>query len=363
MDKDKVRAIIATGGTGGHIFPGIAIAQALLKTGGIKEVMFLGRANSLEQKIVYRYGYSFKDINSAGIMGKKWTSKIKGAFQVGLGIGQCIYFLSHYRPKIVLGLGSYASVPVLIAAKCLGIPTVLHEQNLIPGVANRILGKWAERVCLSFEESAIYFPQKKCAMTGNPVREEIINVRREKAKEKLRILALGGSQGAHSINQTFLKAWGELRHWQGQVLLTHQTGGRDYAWVKGAYERMGTKVHVVPFIYDMAEVYAKTDLVIGRAGATSLAEITALGIPSILIPFPWATHQHQLYNAKRLASTGAAILIRQEQLDGKILAENIIDFLKNRQLLKFMAKRASSLGTPGAGEKVAALCNSIIKGN
>lgn len=362
MHKENIRAVIATGGTGGHIFPGIAIAQALLKA-GVKEVMFLGRANSLEQKIVYRYGYPFKDINSAGIMGKKWTSKIKGAFQVGFGIGQCLYFLKHYRPKIVLGLGSYTSAPALIAAKCLGIPIVVHEQNLIPGVANRILGKWAERVCLSFKETTFYFPQKKYAITGNPVREEIINVHREKGEERLRILVLGGSQGAHSINQAFLEAWEELKHWQGQILLTHQTGERDYVWVKRTYEKVGTKAHVVSFIYNMAEVYAKTDLIIGRAGATSLAEITTLGIPSILIPFPLATHQHQFYNAKRLALAGAAIVIRQDQLNGKFLAEKITNFLKNRQLLQFMAKRALSFGTPQAGEKIAALCKSIIKGN
>ncbi len=362
MHKDNVRVIIATGGTGGHIFPGIAIAQALLNS-GVKEVMFLGRTNSLEQKIVYRYGYPFKDITSAGIMGKKWIPKIKGVFQVGFGTGQCLYFLRHYQPKIVLGLGSYTSVPVLIAAKCLGIPIVVHEQNLIPGMANRILGRWAENICLSFKETTTYFPQKKCIKTGNPVRKEIVNVHRENTEGKFRILVLGGSQGARSINQALLEAWEELKHFQGQILLTHQTGERDYVWVKRGYEKMGTKVHVVPFIYDMAEVYAKTDLIIGRAGATSLAEITALGIPSILIPFPWATGQHQLYNAKRLALAGAAIVIRQDQLNGKILAENILHFLKDRQLLKSMAKRALSLGAPWAGEKIAALCKSIIKGN
>ncbi len=359
MHKGNAKVIIATGGTGGHIFPGIAIAQALLKK-GIEEVLFLGRENSLEERVVKRYGYSFKGISSSGIMGKRWRHKIKGTIQVGLGIGQCLNFLKYYRPSLALGLGGYTSVPALLAAKCLGIPTVVHEQNLIPGIANRILGNWAKRVCLSFKETTLYFPREKCVITGNPVREEIISVRRERRGKRLRVLVLGGSQGAHPINKAFLDTAKRLRGLQDRISITHQTGERDYIWVKNSYERMRINIHVVSFIYDIAKAYAKTDLIIGRAGATSLAEITALGIPSILIPFPWAIHQHQFYNAKRLASAGAAILIEQNRLNGEVLAENITNFLENGHLLESMSKKALSLASPLAGEKIATLCQSII---
>jgi len=356
-DIDKMFNIaIAAGGSGGHIFPGIAIAQTF-SIKNLGNIIFVGRKDSIEEKIIKENGFPFYGITAAGFVGKDFFTRIKSILLILKGIKQSLKILHEQKIHLVLGTGSYVSVPVVLAAKKLSIPVILQEQNVIPGKANRFLARFAEKICLSYPESKKYFPEKKCFITGNPVRKEILNLKKETNKT-IKILILGGSQGARAINEAFCAAWPYLK--EKEIQFIHQTGEKDFLWVREFYEKNNIPGKVFPFLKDMAWAYAQANLVISRAGATTLAEITLIGLPSILIPYPWAIG-HQLYNAKVLEKAGAAVVIPQEELTGKRLAETILDLIKNNQCLKKMTTAALNLGKPEAAEKIVALCLEVFR--
>ncbi|HDD35534.1 MAG TPA: undecaprenyldiphospho-muramoylpentapeptide beta-N-acetylglucosaminyltransferase [Candidatus Desulfofervidus auxilii] len=348
---------IVAGGSGGHIFPGIAIAQVLSHIRECEKIIFLGKKGGIEEKIVKEYEFPFFGIDAEGLVGKNIICRLKASYKILGGIKESIGILRKQRIHLVLATGSYVSVPVVLAAKYIKLPIILQEQNVVPGKANQFLSRFAQKICLGYLESEKYFPEKKCLFTGNPVRSEILNLKRKTQGEK-RILILGGSQGARAINEAVCAAWYYLK--EKNFYFIHQTGEKDFLWVKRFYEENHIKGKVFPFLKNMTSAYKEANLVISRAGAITLAEITLLGLPSILIPYPWAIG-HQLYNANLLAEKGAAVVIKQKDLSGKKLAHVILELLNDNGKLKKMSMAALSLARPKASEDIANLCIETLK--
>jgi UDP-N-acetylglucosamine--N-acetylmuramyl-(pentapeptide) pyrophosphoryl-undecaprenol N-acetylglucosamine transferase len=259
------------------------------------------------------------------------------------------------RPEGVIGTGGYCSGPVVLAARLLGVKTAILEQNAVPGLTNRILGRFVHRIYTSFEEAASYFPEKKILLAGNPVRREILGVKREVRSYQDRLFSIfvfGGSQGATAINAAFLDATEHLADIWPRLKVTHQAGYNGFAQVKDAYERKGLKVELHKFINDMATAYKDCDLIICRAGATSLAEIMAVEMPSILVPYPFSSDSHQDANAKALVDKGAAIMLKQEALTGRTLADTIRGLLEDPEKLKKMRQNVGAMATCHAAEVI-----------
>jgi len=365
LRSNKYKIAIAAGGSGGHIFPGIATAQALKASGRVKKIIFIGRKKGLEENIIPYYDFPFYSIKTAGLVGKSLFAKLKGGWQMLVGVKESLSLLRQEEIDLVVGTGGYVSAPVAFAATCLRIPIVLHEQNAIPGKANQVLSHLAKCICASYASSLSYFPKKKCVLTGNPVRKDILNINTKRiyasTHSRLQVLVLGGSQGAKVINKAVCDAWSYLKSYQTNVYFIHQTGTKDFGWVKSIYKERGILGEPRAFIKDMAAVYTNTDIVISRAGATTLAEITTIGLPSILIPYPWAIG-HQLYNAQELAKVGAAIIIPQETLSGQKLAEVLISLIQDKDRLQQMAEAARTLGKPQAAYQISNVCLTLLEG-
>ncbi|RMF89234.1 MAG: undecaprenyldiphospho-muramoylpentapeptide beta-N-acetylglucosaminyltransferase [Nitrospinota bacterium] len=356
-----MRLVIGGGGTGGHLYPGLAVAQAFKQRDPQTEVLFIGSAAGIEVEVLPREGFPLVQIAIRGIVGKRGWGKVQALSRLPLALGQALVILSRFRPDLVLGVGGYVSGPVITAAFLLRIPRLIHEQNLIPGMTNRLLGAIANRVAISFPDSALYFPTQKTVFTGNPVRPEIIQRMREKeerspAETRFRLLIFGGSQGAHSLNMAMLEALPALRPCKESLVITHQTGKADWQMVQEAYAREGFRATVVPFIRDMGGAYAAADLVICRAGATTLAELSACGKAALLIPYPYATHNHQEINARNWQKMGAADLILDNELCGDVLAEKIRFYGEHREKLARMAAQSKRMGSPDATDRLVELC-------
>jgi UDP-N-acetylglucosamine--N-acetylmuramyl-(pentapeptide) pyrophosphoryl-undecaprenol N-acetylglucosamine transferase len=350
------RIAIVAGGSGGHIFPGIALAQALAASEKVGKIVFIGRKDGLEKEMASHYGFSFYGIKADGLIERNLLKKFKGGFKIVRGLTQSLSILRSEGIQLVLGTGGYVSVPVVIAARCLHIPIILHEQNAIVGKANRFLSRWAEKICITFPSSIGYFSNLKCLVTGNPVRQEILALKQKNRETNfVSTLILGGSQGASAINKAMETMWPYLKPYQSRLTFFHQTGEKDFLRIKEYYKKEKIAGNVFSFMKDIASCYAQADLVISRAGATTLAEITALGLPSILIPYPWAK-SHQLYNAKQMEKIGAAIVIPQEELTGKGLADIFINLVLDKDRLKLMAKASRAFGRPQATNHIKKIC-------
>ncbi|MEO2044083.1 MAG: undecaprenyldiphospho-muramoylpentapeptide beta-N-acetylglucosaminyltransferase, partial [Nitrospinaceae bacterium] len=283
----RKHVVIAGGGTGGHLYPGIALAKALKRHDMDIKVSFVGTQKGIEAKVLPREGFELKTILSAGLLGKKGLSRWMSWVKLPAGTAQSMCFLIKKRPNLVVGVGGYASGPLVLSAWILRIPILIHEQNAIPGFTNKLLGKIATKVAVSFKDSARYFLKERVEVTGNMIREEIYQPRGAFPKQTtglFRVLVLGGSQGAHSINIAMIEALEFIASKRGNIHITHQTGESDLEMVKREYEKSGFSYDVRPFIDDMADQYRKSSLVICRAGATTLAEVTACGKVSVLIP-------------------------------------------------------------------------------
>jgi len=345
-----MKVIIAGGGTGGHIFPAISIAEEILKRHIENQVLFVGTKKGLEIKLLSKRDYTLELISSGGIKGKGIVGSLKGIALALKGVFDSLRIISRFKPDLVLGVGGYASGPLVFAAALLSIPTAICEQNSVPGITNRVLSRFVKRVFASFEESNRFFSQKKTIVVGNPVRSSIlVNKEYSQVHNGFTILVFGGSQGAHKLNLLVPKAFGTLR--RNDVFLIHQTGKEDLEDVRKAYEWYGIRADVLPFIEDIATVYKNANLVIGRAGAGTVAEITALGKPSILVPYPFSAYNHQLENAKVLEKAGAAIVVEEKDA----VPERLTDILKgllNKDRLKEMSERARVLGKPDAAQKI-----------
>ena len=346
---NSLKYLIAGGGTGGHLFPGIAVARELEKRFDKAEILFVTGRKQMESDIVARYGYRTTSIDVQGLKGRGLKKGITTLMKLPGSMFQSAVVIKSYSPCLILGMGGYSAGPVCLAGKVMGVPTAIHEQNSYPGLTNRLLSRFVDKVFISFEESREYFKDRELILTGNPVREDLISGQAiPETDQRFTILVMGGSQGAMAINRAFGDALICLRSMGKTPYVIHQTGKNDYDTVAKFYRENGLPGEVVPFIEDMAGAYGKAHLVLSRAGATTIFELAALGKPSVLIPYPYAANQHQKINAGSLVRAGAAEMILQADLTGKGLAGVLIKYMDNRSALNEMGKRALSLGRPDA---------------
>lgn len=361
---DLYRLLLTGGGTGGHLFPAVAAAEEFCRQKPGTQVLFVGTRRKVDQVGLAAYGYAGDSITCYGLKGKNPVDLFKALAVLPLSLLQAACILRRFRPHVVLGVGGYVTGPVVVMAKILGIPTVIHEQNSVPGLANRQLGRFADRVCLSLPDSGDTFPGQKRVFTGNPVRRAILDLADAAprvASSSKTVLVLGGSQGAQAINRLLPEALQALpESLRGSLRLIHQTGAADCAMVSARYKEMGLAAEVAPFFTDMAAIYAQADLLVSRAGATTLAELAVLGKPALLIPYPLAADNHQEKNAEYYVKGGGAVLLRQRELNGERLAAAMGEVLADETRLMGMALAMRRLALPDAAEKIVACCLELI---
>lgn len=346
--------VVAGGGTGGHLFPGLAAAEVLAARGW--RVVWVGTAAGIEAQVVPRIPYPLHLVPGRQVRGGGVRRALAGVVVLAGGVRQARALLRRVRPCLVLGVGGYASVAVVTAAWLGRIPTVLLEQNAVPGAANRLLGRLAGRVCVGFAAAARCFPAGRALWTGNPVRRAILAAAARPPRERLGLLVFGGSQGAHRLNEAAVEAVRLLGPLATAIDVVHQTGAADRDAVATGYAAAGVRARVEAFIEDMAGAYAGADLVVARAGAMSCAELTAVGLPAILVPYPFAADDHQRANARVLVEAGAAEMLLDRDLDARRLAAALDRLLRDAALRSRMAVAARALGSPDAAARVADAC-------
>ena len=343
-----MKVLIADGGTGGHIFPALAVADELSKRPEVKGILFTGTPAGMESEIVPRHNYPLQLINVGGLIGKGWMTKMKTFAQLPFAYLKSRRILNAFQPSVVIGFGAYASGPVLVAAHHKHVPILLVEPNAIPGFTNRQALKYAAAVATGFADTGGVFGGKAIA-TGTPVRA-LKTVQPQKQKFTVGIFC--GSQGAQAINQTVVASLPELAKIQDRFHLIHQTGKRDFETIKKEYDRIAPFFEVTAFVHDVETFYGRCDMLLCRAGAVTLAEITALGKAAILVPLPTATHNHQEFNARSLADRGAARLMLQKDLTPESLLATVREFLDNPEKLAAMSDASKALGKPDATKNV-----------
>jgi UDP-N-acetylglucosamine--N-acetylmuramyl-(pentapeptide) pyrophosphoryl-undecaprenol N-acetylglucosamine transferase len=362
-DHSRLGMIIAGGGTGGHLFPGIAIAEEFLGRNPSYRVLFIGTERGLEKKILGGLGLPLRTIHVEGIKGQRPLRTAGALTKIPGGLFASFRILREFRPDIVVGVGGYASGPAVLAAFLMGVKTAIAEQNAFPGLTNRVLGHLADRIFLTFPVSQRWFPKRRTDVTGNPIRAAFLieKPQEEKKDPRFTILVFGGSQGAHAINRIVAEALDGLRHMKDRLRFIHQVGGTDLETMIATYREHGFVAEVFPFIVDMAAAYHKADLLICRAGATSIAEITAGGKASILIPFPFAVNDHQAQNAEVLSRTGAAEVIAEKDLSGPGLARVLEQLYQNPCAVRKMEAAALALGKRQAARDIVDICLMLIR--
>ncbi|WP_366924819.1 undecaprenyldiphospho-muramoylpentapeptide beta-N-acetylglucosaminyltransferase [Metallumcola ferriviriculae] len=361
-----MRVLFSGGGTGGHIYPALAVSGALTKDYPGVELLYVGTPYGLESKLVPREGIRFKTVNVSGLKRKLSLDTIVWAGQTTGAAAQAVKLLKEFRPDVVVGTGGYVCAPVILAAAVLRVPSILHEQNAFPGKTNRWLAPFAQKILVNFAESKQYFGRQrgKVITTGLPVRREIIDISRKKGAEilgvspdRLTLMVVGGSQGAKSINQAVLPLAAKVAA-NPRLQLIWATGESQYDWVIERLQQDGIKsgqvgnITIKPYLHQVAAALATADLIISRAGATFLAEITARGIASILVPYPYATDNHQEYNARSLVKKGAALMVADEELSKGILVDKVEDLLSKRKVLETMSQSSQKCGKPEALEQI-----------
>ncbi len=334
------RVILATGGTGGHVFPALAVAEELRRRNPDTELLFMGGSGP-ERELARKHRIAFHELPAKGIVGRGAKGMLDGVCRLGSAIPKAMAKVTSFCPEVVIGFGGYAGFCPVLAAVLAGIPTAIHEQNSVPGITNRVLGRLVKRIFLSFRDDQNVFPRHKTMFTGNPVRKEIIDaamLRKNRIVGK-RVLILGGSQGARPINDAVIEALPQLM--EAGVMLIHQAGKADEDRVRAAYESAGADpIQVYGFIDDMATEYARADIAICRSGASTVFEIAAAGVPAIFVPFPQATHDHQTMNAKSMSDNGAALLLPQNEMGGTALGNAVLKLLKKGEQLCAMESAA-----------------------
>ena len=352
-----MRVVIAGGGTGGHLFPGLAVARALKARIPEAQVSFAGTSAGIEARVIPATEFALDLIRSAGLKGKSLAALVRGAALLPLGGIDAWRVISRRNPDVVIGVGGYSSGPIVAIAALRRIPTLVLEQNAVPGFTNRLLGSFVSRAAVTYEASLKYFGAKGF-VSGNPVRHEFLEGHDDPGYDaalnasRVRVLVFGGSQGAHAINMAVVEAAPRLATAAATVDLVCQTGTRDFDVVREAFERHRVQGRVERFIDAMDREMKASGLVVSRAGATTLAEVTAAGRPSILIPLPTATDDHQRHNARMLETAGAAELLEQKDLTGDRLAERIIALAGDRDTRRRMSAAARQLARPRAAEDI-----------
>lgn len=353
--------VVAGGGTGGHLFPGIAVAGVFSSRSNGSRILFVGAGRPLEKEALARAGFDQRVIAIEGIKGRGPWAKMRAMLKIPGAIWHSLGILSDTQADLVVGLGGYSAGPVALAAWLKGIPIVLCEQNSVPGVTNRMLIPLAKRIYVSFDDTRRTSGLAKKRFTGNPIRQAILDARNLPAgqKDRFSVLVVGGSQGAHAINLAFMEALPHLKQ-KGRMRIVHQTGEADLNEVAAGYRAAGVDAEVKAFFHDMASRYHAADLVVCRAGATTVAELTAMGKAALFIPFPFATDDHQAHNAQRLVDQGAAMLVRESDLSGPWLAGQLDALAVAPQRLARMADCARALGKPNAAQAIVDDCYQLL---
>ncbi len=350
-----LRVLLTGGGTGGHLFPAVATAETVVSRNPASTILFIGTKRRLDREQLAAVGFSVRTIHSYGLKGKRPLELLKALAVLPISVAEACWYILRFRPDVVCGVGGYVTGPVVAAAWLLRRPAVIHEQNSVPGLANRVLGRLASRVCISLPASERWFPPGKTVLTGNPVRRAIVDaaaVREQRPTSGKTLLVLGGSQGAHRVNELVTEALVSRAADMTGIRVIHQTGRSDADTVRERYRHAGIDAEVAPFFTDMASRYLAADLAVSRAGATSLAEISVLGLPAVLIPYPSAADDHQYHNARWYADKGGALLFRQEELTGPRLAAELFGLLADEPRRQEMARAMRRLGIGDAAERI-----------
>lgn len=343
-----MRLIITGGGTGGHVFPGVAVAKEVVKRNGKNEILFVGAAGGVETRIVPKEGFEIETLRVTGMKGKGIVKKAESMAQFAAATIGARRILKRFAPDVVLGVGGYASGPVCAASALTGTPLALAEQNAMPGMTNRWLGRFARKAFVTWEESLSWFPDGVGMVTGNPIRPEFHTVKRSRSDGRLGILVIGGSQGATSMNKAMTQAVTALNAFAGKIRVVHQTGAKDIEAARSAYSGALFEWEAEVFLNDMPQRLADADLVISRSGAGAVAEICAVGRPAVYIPFPHAADDHQAKNAMALVKCGAALMIPDRELDADAVVNLAQRLVSDAKWLEEMGAKAAALAKKNA---------------
>jgi UDP-N-acetylglucosamine--N-acetylmuramyl-(pentapeptide) pyrophosphoryl-undecaprenol N-acetylglucosamine transferase len=362
----SLRILIAGGGTGGHLFPGVAVAEEIRARDPGAAVRFVGTRRGIEARVLPELGWDHIFIEISGLKTVGVAGAVRGFLRIPRALWQSRRLIRAFQPDVVIGVGGYASGPVVLAARLMGLPTAILEQNSIPGLTNKILGRFVRAVFLSFDESRRFFPAGRVVASGNPIRRALLAALQDEAAQGAgepgasarppQVLVFGGSQGARALNEMLPAAAALLRQRGVVFRLVHQTGEPDLDATRARYRDAGVEADCRAFIRDMAGEYQRADLVVSRAGATTVAELGVVGRPAILIPYPFAADNHQEINAGELVRAGAAKLHRQSELTPEILADAMAELLGDPALRARMAGAMKALGRPGAAATIADWC-------
>ena len=354
-----MRVILAGGGTGGHLFPGLAVAREFQRRDAMTEILFVGTEKGIEARVLPREGFRLETIVVKGLKGRGVRGLLDALYGIPAGLLQSLGIVKRFRPDCVLGLGGYASGPLLLAAKLRGIRCAIMEQNLQPGFTNKMLARFVDKIFTSYRETASYLPRKKVLETGNPVRwQRLPDAPKSK---KFTLLIFGGSAGAHRINMAVLDALKHMIDLAAQLRIVHQTGAADFPAISKAYQGLPFDAEALPFIDKMDDAYARADLVLCRAGATTVAELTAFGKAALLIPYPYAIYDHQRWNAQVLADKGAAEMILERELTGAALGLRLRAYVADPKKTESMARAALALGRPQAAARIVDECYELAR--
>ncbi len=359
-----MKMVIAAGGTGGHLFPGISIAQVFHEWDPKAQILFVVSEKGLEREILEKYRLPCETLAVGKIKGKGWREKVRTLLSLPQSLAAARRFLKQVRPDVVFGIGGYISGPVVLAAVLCGIRRVILEPNSIPGFTNRILARMVNLIFISFQEASRFFPVRKTRLVGTPVRREFTEIgrRRQPRGGVFTLLVLGGSQGAAALNRAMVGLLPALADSGRSFRIIHQTGVTEFPSVQQAYAKQAIPHTVSPFIDDMAEAYRETDLLISRAGASTIAEIIETRTPSILVPFPHATDDHQRFNAVSLVQKDAAEMILNKDLD-RLLGKRIFFHEQHREGLKIMSENLAKIQAVPAAEVIAKECLRLVGEN
>ncbi|MEW5761642.1 MAG: undecaprenyldiphospho-muramoylpentapeptide beta-N-acetylglucosaminyltransferase [Bacillota bacterium] len=368
-----MRVIVSGGGTGGHIYPALAIADGILARHSGAQVLYVGTGSGLEHDIVPRRGYHFYAISGAGLARRFTPRNLVAVLRATRGFAAAWSLIGRFAPDVVVGTGGYVCGPVVLAAVCRRVPTLIHEQNAFPGLTNRLLARYASCTALTFPEAVRYLPHgARVRLTGLPVRPEFLAVRRDEARSRLglgetfTVVSFGGSRGARSLNCAMVEVCRVLQNDRG-VRLYHATGLNEHeAFLRALAQAQvplpgSQNIVIAPYFYEIAGLLAAADLVICRAGASTIAEITVLGLPSILVPYPFATGNHQEHNAQALARSGAAVVIRDRDLTGEALLHVLNELRRDTARRRRMADAARALGRPNALDRLLDIIDGLAR--
>ncbi|MCD8509651.1 MAG: undecaprenyldiphospho-muramoylpentapeptide beta-N-acetylglucosaminyltransferase [Bacillus sp. (in: Bacteria)] len=366
-----MKVLVTGGGTGGHIYPALALIRTIQKNNNTAEYLYIGTENGLESKIVPKENIPFKTVHITGFKRSLSFENVKTIFRFLKAVTVAKKHMEVFKPDIVIGTGGYVCGPVVYAAAKKGIPTIIHEQNSVPGLTNKFLSKYVQKIAISFEDSRTFFPNEKIIFTGNPRAQEVVDVAKSSPKDvltelgldmgKKTVLVVGGSRGARPINEAIIGTLSQWREKDYQCL--YVTGDVHYERVKAEMEEVGAVNNVicVPYLHNMPQVLSHVDLIVARAGATTLAEVTALGLPAILIPSPYVTNNHQEKNARSLEKAHAAKVILENEMSPDKLMKEIDSIITNPFTWEEMHNGALEIGKQDAGDELYRLITQLVK--